>query len=187
VDVRLPAAVYVRTFVRTHWKSLAVLPADQRAAARDELLSTLLVAHEGIVKILADAFRRVVLTDFVPAPASWPELVPQLRTGVQTRCVSEAGRRRRREEEEEEEGGRRGKEKKRKEWRPWGRGCECVHCGLRVRYQCTCFRAASLYCHSCAWASCRLGALGAEREANRRWRRRDTLVAPLRAIRCVGS
>jgi len=58
---------------------------EERSLARDALVSTLLLAEPPAVKLLADAFRIVVRQDFVPKPESWPQLLPLLHSGVQTR------------------------------------------------------------------------------------------------------
>ena len=62
-----------------------VIDVAERAAVRRELLQTLLVADAQIVKVLADALRLIILKDFVPNPAAWPELVSELCAGVQSR------------------------------------------------------------------------------------------------------
>lgn len=57
---------------------------------RTSLLQVVLVGECKVVKVLAETFRLVLTKDFVPNPASWPSLIPDLRQGLQSRCAGRA-------------------------------------------------------------------------------------------------
>ncbi|CAM6082528.1 unnamed protein product [Calypogeia fissa] len=79
---RVAAATYLKNFLRNHWTEEDALPAEERLEFRNQLVEVLLRVDGIVLKLLAEAFRLVAVSDFARKTA-WPELVPALRTAIQ--------------------------------------------------------------------------------------------------------
>ncbi|XP_068662047.1 importin beta-like SAD2 homolog isoform X2 [Aristolochia californica] len=78
---KIAAATYLKNFTKHHYEGdLSFLKVHR--AYRNQLAQALLEVEPTVLKILVEAFRMVVASDFVKEN-SWPELVPELRSAIQ--------------------------------------------------------------------------------------------------------
>ncbi|XP_042427996.1 uncharacterized protein LOC122015265 isoform X2 [Zingiber officinale] len=79
--LKLAAAAYLKNFIRR--STDAKLSFFEIHTFRNQLAQATLRAEPAVLKVLVDALRWIVLKDFVK-DYSWPELVPNLRTAIQS-------------------------------------------------------------------------------------------------------
>ncbi|WOL03237.1 hypothetical protein Cni_G11957 [Canna indica] len=79
--LRVAAAAYLKNFIRRSTDENPSLVDRQKF--RNQLAQALLQAEPAVLKVLVEAFRCVVVKDFVK-DNSWPELVPELRSVIQS-------------------------------------------------------------------------------------------------------
>ncbi|KAF3778011.1 Importin beta-like SAD2-like protein [Nymphaea thermarum] len=80
---KLAAATYLKNFIsKVDSGRLQYSFANFRGEFRNQLVQTLLQAETEILRVLVDAYRVVLIADFVKEN-SWPELVPDLSSAIQ--------------------------------------------------------------------------------------------------------
>eukprot|EP01018_Ginkgo_biloba_P009463 Gb_12572 [translate_table: standard] len=80
---RTAAATYLKNYIRYHWSEGRPANLNERLEFRNQLVHVLLEVDSPVLKLLAEAFRLVIVHDFV-RENTWPELVPALRTAIQS-------------------------------------------------------------------------------------------------------
>ncbi|KAI9195873.1 hypothetical protein LWI28_018945 [Acer negundo] len=78
---RIAAATYLKNFTRRNVDG-DVSSSNINKEFKDQLLRALLEAEPAILKVLLEAFRVILVAEFVKQN-SWPELVPKLRSAIQ--------------------------------------------------------------------------------------------------------
>eukprot|EP00249_Psilotum_nudum_P027721 c3574_g1_i1 orf=2-1303(-) len=78
----LAAATYLKNFLRNHWSETDLIPQNERLMFRNQLVDVLLRVDSLVLKVLAEAFRLVVVNDFAQEN-TWPDLVPALKIAAQ--------------------------------------------------------------------------------------------------------
>ncbi|KAE8724211.1 methyltransferase-like protein 21D-like [Hibiscus syriacus] len=87
---RVAASTYLKNFAR---RNIEVGDGSSSKVSKEfkaQLLRTLLQAEASVLKVLVEAFRIVVIAEFVKQN-SWPELVPELRSAIQSSNVISNG------------------------------------------------------------------------------------------------
>ncbi|OVA16680.1 Importin-beta [Macleaya cordata] len=74
---KIASATYLKNFIRRHIDS-----SKASSDFRNRLVQALLQSEPAVLKILVEAFRVIIVKDFVKEN-SWPELVPELRSVIQ--------------------------------------------------------------------------------------------------------
>ncbi|MQM04400.1 hypothetical protein Taro_037202 [Colocasia esculenta] len=78
---RIAAATYLKNFTK-RWLGSESLAPEARCEFRNQLVQALLRADFAVLRILVEAFRFIVIKDFVEGN-TWPELVPELKLVIQ--------------------------------------------------------------------------------------------------------
>ncbi|XWS53459.1 hypothetical protein CRYUN_Cryun10bG0003300 [Craigia yunnanensis] len=87
---RISASTYLKNFAR---RNIEVHDGSSPKVSKEfkaQLIRTLLQAEPSVLKVLVEAFRIIVVTEFVKQN-SWPELVPELRSAIQSSNVISNG------------------------------------------------------------------------------------------------
>ncbi|XP_022760759.1 importin beta-like SAD2 homolog isoform X3 [Durio zibethinus] len=87
---RIAASTYLKNFARRNIEVHDGSPSKISKEFKAQLMRTLLQAESSVLKVLVEAFRIIVVAEFVKQN-SWPELVPELRSAIQSSNVISNG------------------------------------------------------------------------------------------------
>eukprot|EP00250_Pteridium_aquilinum_P033256 c5372_g1_i1 orf=217-3513(+) len=87
---RLAAATYLKNLLKTQWHQPDFMSPSEKPAFRNQLVDALLQSDFVVLKTLAEGFRFILDNDFVRTN-TWPELVPAMKTALQTNLLNKAG------------------------------------------------------------------------------------------------
>ncbi|PPS16878.1 hypothetical protein GOBAR_AA03686 [Gossypium barbadense] len=87
---RVAASTYLKNFARRNIEVSNGSSSRVSQEFKSQLMRTLLQAEASVLKILVEAFRIIVVAEFVKQN-SWPELVPDLRSAIQSSNVISNG------------------------------------------------------------------------------------------------
>ncbi|KAI0518612.1 hypothetical protein KFK09_006048 [Dendrobium nobile] len=80
--LKIAAAIYLKNFVRRREVEIRA-SSRQYIEFRNQLAQTLLQVDSSVLKVLVDAFRVIITSDFVKEN-SWPDLIPELKSVIQS-------------------------------------------------------------------------------------------------------
>ncbi|PPD97876.1 hypothetical protein GOBAR_DD05130 [Gossypium barbadense] len=87
---RVAASTYLKNFARRNIEVSHGSSSRVSQEFKSQLMRTLLQAEASVLKVLVEAFRIIVVAEFVKQN-SWPELVPDLRSAIQSSNVLSNG------------------------------------------------------------------------------------------------
>ncbi|XVE82344.1 hypothetical protein DITRI_Ditri15bG0140800 [Diplodiscus trichospermus] len=87
---RIAASTYLKNFARRNIEFNDGSSSKVSKEFKAQLMRTLLQAEPSVLKVLVEAFRIIVVGEFVKQN-SWPELVPELRSAIQSSNVISGG------------------------------------------------------------------------------------------------
>ncbi|OMO58548.1 hypothetical protein COLO4_34539 [Corchorus olitorius] len=87
---RIAASTYLKNFARRNIEVHDDSSPKVSKEFKDQFMRTLLQAEPSVLKVLVEAFRIIVVAEFVKQN-SWPELVPELRSAIQSSNVISNG------------------------------------------------------------------------------------------------
>ncbi|KAK8954694.1 hypothetical protein KSP39_PZI001620 [Platanthera zijinensis] len=80
--LKIASAVYLKNFIKRNEVEIRASP-RQYIEFRNQLAQNLLLVERPVLKVLIEAFRVIIATDFVKEN-SWPNLIPELNSAIQS-------------------------------------------------------------------------------------------------------